>query len=106
MLPNPNQRPLLLITTISLICNLFTSHVNGVPQECRFPESTSTQSFFFFDIRADTPPGSVIVDSVVEPADAQLRVFDIRSNNLKVCFLKSLGDFRSFRSSFRVFRTF
>ncbi|KAI6175361.1 DE-cadherin [Aphelenchoides bicaudatus] len=41
---------------------------------CHFPES-STQSFFF-DVRADVPIGSVIVDSVVEPADAKLKILD------------------------------
>ncbi|KAI1704454.1 cadherin domain-containing protein [Ditylenchus destructor] len=49
-------------------------------EKCSFPESEVQP--FFFDIRADTPPQSVIVDTVVEPPTAQLRVANIRSNNL------------------------
>jgi hypothetical protein len=47
---------------------------------CLFPEASDRQ--FFFDIRADTPPRSIILDTVVEPADARLTVANVRSNNL------------------------
>jgi hypothetical protein len=47
---------------------------------CLFPEASDRQ--FFFDIRADTPPRSIILDTVVEPADARLAVANVRSNNL------------------------
>lgn len=75
--------------TIPFISFLFfLTCVNGAHPGCNFPESSSSQSFFF-DVRADTPTGSIITDSVVEPSDAQMRVTDVRSNNLKVGALVS-----------------
>uniref|UniRef100_A0A914CZ52 Cadherin domain-containing protein n=1 Tax=Acrobeloides nanus TaxID=290746 RepID=A0A914CZ52_9BILA len=47
---------------------------------CSFPESEVEP--FFFDVRADTLPDSVIVDTVVEPPDAKLKIVNIRTNNL------------------------
>uniref|UniRef100_A0A914Z4A5 Cadherin domain-containing protein n=1 Tax=Panagrolaimus superbus TaxID=310955 RepID=A0A914Z4A5_9BILA len=52
----------------------------SVAQECKFPESEIEP--FFFDIKADLPPDSVIVDTAVDPPDAQLRLVNVRSNNL------------------------
>ncbi|KAH7725565.1 Protein CDH-12 [Aphelenchoides avenae] len=55
-----------------------------VSDKCTFPESDVSP--FFFDIRADTPEESVIVDTVVEPPQAALKVLDVRSNNLQESF--------------------
>ncbi|KAI6211786.1 hypothetical protein M3Y96_00471300 [Aphelenchoides besseyi] len=58
--------------------------VQSIRHSCTFPE-TASQSFFF-DLDASTPAGTVIVNSVVEPADARLEIKNIRSNNLKIDF--------------------
>ncbi|KAK0398870.1 hypothetical protein QR680_002790 [Steinernema hermaphroditum] len=50
------------------------------PQECIFPESELQP--FFFDVSADTPPDSVLVDTVVEPSNATLRIVSVRSADL------------------------
>lgn len=47
---------------------------------CLFPESSERQ--FFFDIRSDTAPRSIVLDTVVEPPDARLAIANVRSNNL------------------------
>ena len=47
---------------------------------CHFPESSERQ--FFFDIRSDTAPRSIVLDTVVEPPDARLAIANVRSNNL------------------------
>uniref|UniRef100_A0A1I7ZHC9 Cadherin domain-containing protein n=1 Tax=Steinernema glaseri TaxID=37863 RepID=A0A1I7ZHC9_9BILA len=49
-------------------------------QACSFPESELQP--FFFDVSADTPPDSVLVDTAVEPPNATLRVVSVRSPNL------------------------
>uniref|UniRef100_A0AC35GT72 Cadherin domain-containing protein n=1 Tax=Panagrolaimus sp. PS1159 TaxID=55785 RepID=A0AC35GT72_9BILA len=60
---------------------IFTTFIQlSVAQECKFPESEIEP--FFFDIKADLPPDSVIVDTAVDPPDAQLRLINVRSNNL------------------------
>ena len=37
---------------------------------------------FFFDIRADTPLDSIIVDTVVDPPGSQLQILNVRSSNV------------------------
>ncbi|TMS40064.1 hypothetical protein L596_006491 [Steinernema carpocapsae] len=61
---------LLIAALSSLVC----------AQACYFPESELQP--FFFDVAADTPPDSVIVDTVVEPANASLHIVSVRSGNL------------------------
>uniref|UniRef100_A0AC34QCU7 Cadherin domain-containing protein n=2 Tax=Panagrolaimus sp. JU765 TaxID=591449 RepID=A0AC34QCU7_9BILA len=53
---------------------------NSLQDECTFPESEVEP--FFFDVRADTQIDSIIVDTVVEPPDAQLYIVNVRSNNI------------------------
>ncbi|CAD5221231.1 unnamed protein product [Bursaphelenchus okinawaensis] len=51
-------------------------------ENCVFPEQSATN--FFFDVRADTPAQSILVDTVVEPPDAELKIYSVKSNNIKV----------------------
>lgn len=47
---------------------------------CVFPEAHERP--FFFDIRSDTAPRSIVLDTVVEPPDAAMAIANIRSDNL------------------------
>ncbi|CAD5228721.1 unnamed protein product [Bursaphelenchus xylophilus] len=63
------------------LASLFVTKLADGQENCVFPEQSATN--FFFDISADTPANSILVDTVVEPADADLKILSVKSNNIK-----------------------